>query len=127
MGNKPAASIWLKKAKDDLLWTEANIREKIYYGACFTAQQAVEKALKAYLLSHGRITVKIHDITALLEQCSEIDSSFSSLREAILPLADYYVQSRYPDVAEFIEFTKEKAVEALEAARELVGFVENKI
>lgn len=127
MGNKPAASIWLKKAKDDLLWTEANIREKIYYGACFTAQQAVEKALKAYLLSHGRITVKIHDITALLEQCSEIDSSFSSLREAILPLADYYVQSRYPDVAEFIEFTKEKAVEALKTARELVGFVENKI
>ncbi len=50
MDSKKASRIWLSKALDDLRWTEANIRESIYYGACFTAQQAVEKALKAYLL-----------------------------------------------------------------------------
>ena len=33
---------WLNYAQDDLSWTEANIKEQIWYGACFTAQQAAE-------------------------------------------------------------------------------------
>lgn len=46
--------VWFEKAKDDLQWTEANIRENIYYGACFTAQQAAEKALKAFVVKLSR-------------------------------------------------------------------------
>ncbi|MBI3385273.1 HEPN domain-containing protein [Candidatus Gottesmanbacteria bacterium] len=42
--------LWLSKADDDLEWCRASLREKIYYGSCFVAQQAAEKALKAYLL-----------------------------------------------------------------------------
>jgi len=34
---------WIKKAKDDLNWTKHNIESKIYYGACFTSQQAAER------------------------------------------------------------------------------------
>ena len=44
MNNKSAYKIWLSKARDDLKWTEANLREEVYYGACFTAQQATDKA-----------------------------------------------------------------------------------
>jgi len=47
--NEKEYILWWRKAKEDLKWTEANIREKIYYGACFSAQQSAEKALKAFL------------------------------------------------------------------------------
>lgn len=94
MNKKLISQSWLKKALDDLEWTKANIREKVYYGACFTAQQSVEKALKGYLLSKGKIARKIHDVGALLEECSKFDKTFGSMREIILPLADYYIQTK---------------------------------
>lgn len=43
--DKPTATYkqWLNLALDDLSWTKANLNERIWYGACFTAQQAGEK------------------------------------------------------------------------------------
>lgn len=128
MNTKTASQTWLKRAKDDLRWTEANLKEKVYYGACFTAQQAVEKALKAFLLSQGKEARKIHDIAALLEECGQIDAEFSEMREIILPLVDYYVPTRYPDMTEFMDYdTEEKANDALNRARKLLEFAERKL
>jgi|SRR3989344_5628088 len=120
-------NIWLLKAHDDLSWTEANIREAIYYGACFTAHQAAEKALKAYLFSCGRPLRRIHDLGALLEECIQQDVSFESLRNMVLPLVDYYVQTRYPDAADFLEYTKETASQAQENANKIVSFISDRI
>jgi|SRR3989344_1085057 len=122
-----AAASWFAKALDDLKWTEANIRESIFYGACFTAQQAVEKALKAYLLAHGKNVRKIHDISALLEECGKFDESLLHLRETLLPLVDYYVQTRYPDAGDFIGYTKEKAEDALVRAREILDGIQERL
>lgn len=118
---------WLRFAKDDLLWTDANIREKIWYGACFTAQQAAEKVLKAYLIKQGKIIRKIHDLGALLEICIQEDKTFEVLREACATLTDYYAPTRYPDVAEFVDFTEEKAKEAYSLVKKIVSFVEEKL
>ena len=125
--DKLASRKWLKQAADDLNWTQSNIREKIWYGACFTAQQAAEKALKAYLIYCGKSITKIHDLGALLEMCVKIDKSFEELREASASLTGYYTPTRYPDVAEFMIFSKNKAEEALELAQEILRFVEGKI
>lgn len=46
--------LWLKKARNDLRWTKHNLETKEYSGACFSAQQAAEKSLKAYLLFKGK-------------------------------------------------------------------------
>lgn len=124
---KLASEKWLKQARDDLAWTIANIREKIWYGACFTAQQAAEKALKAYLIAKGKRVVKIHDLGALVEMCVKIDSTFGELREACTTLTDYYAPTRYPDVAEFMIFSKQHADEALKFAGKIVKFVKAKI
>ena len=124
---KKAAETWLEKAKDDLAWTRANIREKIWSGACFTAQQAAEKSLKAYLLSKGKLVRKIHDLGSLLEICRKLDSGFEQLREACATLTDYYASTRYPDVSEFMEFSRRKAQEALNFAESIVNFAEMKI
>ena len=51
---------WLNKAEDDLLWTKNSLNGKIWYGACFSAQQAAEKALKGYLISYEKPLRKIH-------------------------------------------------------------------
>jgi HEPN domain-containing protein len=122
-----ATASWFTKAEDDLRWTESNLREAVYYGACFTAQQAVEKALKAYLLSQGKILRKIHTIDAILEECIACDASFESLHETILPLVDYYIQTRYPDASDFISYTKEKAEDAYARAKETLLFVKSKL
>ena len=117
---------WLRYAFDDLSWTQSNLKEKVWYGACFTAQQAAEKALKAYLLKHGRKAKKVHDLTALLEECRRTDEDFESLREECVTLTDYYLPTRYPDIAEFMHFTQQKAQEAYTFAEKIVGFVDKK-
>lgn len=128
MDTKTSSQAWWARAKDDLRWTEANLREKVYYGACFTAQQAVEKALKAFLLSQNKEARKVHDIAALLEECGQVDAEFSEMRETILPLVDYYVPTRYPDITEFMDYdTEEKAKDALNRARKLLEFVGQKL
>jgi HEPN domain-containing protein len=52
--------VWLRSAEEDLLWAEHNLRGKFYPQACFAAQQAAEKALKAYLLEKRGRFDKIH-------------------------------------------------------------------
>lgn len=127
MDKQAVSEKWLEKAKDDLRWTEANIKQKIWYGACFMAHQAVEKVLKAYLLRHGKTIRKIHDLSALLEACIQLDLEFESLREGVLPIVDYYIQTRYPDAGDFIDYTEESATSAFESSKRIVEFVEGKL
>lgn len=127
MNSRSPYEIWLSKARDDLEWTEANIREQIYYGACFTAQQAAEKALKAYLLSKGKKIRKIHDLGALLEECRQIDAEFDELQEAAATLTDYYIEVRYPDISGFMDYTEKQAEEAIKFSKQIVEFVEERI
>ena len=119
--------LWLNQALDDLSWTKSNLNEKVWYGACFTAQQTVEKALKAYLIHQGKTVKKVHDLGALLQECINIESEFETLREACATLTDYYAPARYPDIGEFMEFSEESAKQAYEFAEKIVSFVEKKL
>ncbi len=59
---------WLKRARSNLAIAKAAVRVRDVYleDACFQAQQAAEKAIKAVLL-HLRISFPYtHDLTALL-------------------------------------------------------------
>lgn len=118
---------WLQYALDDLAWTKANLKESVWRGACFTAQQAAEKSLKAYLIHNGIIIKKIHDLGALLEECIKIDGSFSQLKEACASLTDYYAPTRYPDIGEFMDFTKDRAEEAERFAEKIIDFIQEKL
>lgn len=127
MSDNQEYDLWLEKAEDDLHWTKANIREKIYYGACFTAQQAVEKALKAYLIFKKGKFDKVHDLVKLLETCSEFDKEFTRYKKEIAKLTFYYVQARYPDIGDIDVFTKIDADEALETAETIITIVTEKL
>ena len=118
---------WIKKAKDDLNWTKHNLESKIYYGACFTAQQSAEKALKGYLIFCGKPLRKIHDLAALIDDCINIDKEFYPLRKEAKILNSFYTESRYPDFAMFSTFTEAQAKEAFESAGKIVIFIEKKL
>jgi len=117
---------WLVKARHD--WSAAT---KIFSPDCqeldvaaFHCQQAVEKTLKAYLVSQAVAFEKIHDLRRLLDYCATHDSAFDSLRDAAEPLTLYAVAFRYPGPAE-------PSREEVEAALGVVGkvweFVANRL
>lgn len=124
---KEEYKLWLEKAIDDLKWTQANIQGKIFYGACFTAQQAAEKALKAYIIYKTGKFGKIHDLVKLIDNCAVYDKDFIVYRQKIAKLSFYYVQSRYPDITEIDIYNKEEAEEAYSLAEELISFIKEKI
>lgn len=118
---------WLDKARDDILWAKASSKEEIYYGACFSAQQSAEKALKAYLLFKNINPRRIHDLSGLIEECIELDKDFEKLLDQAATLAGYYIETRYPDIGEFMGYSKEQAEEAVKFAEEIVDFVAGKV
>jgi len=70
---------WLVKARHDI--ESANVLAAhphlLRDTAVYHCQQAAEKALKGYLTWVDSPFQKIHDLTALLAQCSRHDAAFS--------------------------------------------------
>ncbi len=87
----------------------------------------MEKALKAYLIKAGKTAWRVHDLTALLEECITLDRGFEQLRDECATLTPYYTTTRYPDAAQFVEFTEHIAQEAYEFAEKIVTFVQEKL
>ncbi|MDO9635067.1 MAG: HEPN domain-containing protein, partial [Paludibacter sp.] len=69
---------WLLKANEDLLVVEKLTEFEIVANAsvCFHCQQAVEKFLKAFLITNGMEIKKTHNIEYLLSECGDIDADF---------------------------------------------------
>ena len=112
---------WLRKAESDLLnakiCTEAG---QSLDTACFHAQQAAEKYIKAYLTEHDIDFPFIHNLEKLVELCIQQDISFSEIKNLCLHLTPYAVELRYDD--EFwpsVETTRE----AFNAGQTIKAFI----
>jgi len=70
---------WLIKANNDLTVAKREIEYEnpVTDVVCFHCQQAVEKFLKAFLISKNIETGKTHDVDVLLKKCCQIDNEFS--------------------------------------------------
>jgi HEPN domain-containing protein len=62
------------------------------------AEQAAQKALKAFLIGHGYRSVPIHSVAQLAERCAQIDLAFAVDITAGRMLDQYDIPTRYPDV-----------------------------
>lgn len=104
---------WLIKALNDVKVAShemALTEEEIVTDAvCFHCQQAVEKLLKAYLISKNVEFGRIHDLETLLKLCASQDTDFTGLD--VGNLTDYAVEIRYAD--EFYIPSIEEAKECL--------------
>jgi len=87
---------WLKQAERDMKQAEASLRDGLHEWACFAAQQAAEKAVKALVQSLGGEAWG-HSVAALIDALPN-DVSPRGLRDKALELDQAYIPSRYPNV-----------------------------
>ncbi len=66
-------------------------------GAGFFLQQALEKYLKAFLLSHGWKLKKVHTLQSLLDEATAF-APVASLRSVCERVSGFYIGERYPSV-----------------------------
>lgn len=118
---------WMNKANKDLLSAqhELSFPDAVTETVCFHCQQAVEKYLKAYLVSLGISFAKTHEIGELITKCENKDREISVFKEEADKLTDYAIEIRYPD--DWYEPTLEEAKEAFGIATEIKEFIQNKI
>ncbi|MCK4341397.1 MAG: HEPN domain-containing protein [Phycisphaerae bacterium] len=112
---------WLRKAKSDLVSARLCISAgEALDAACFHAQQAAEKCIKAYLTARGIEFPFIHNLEKLIEVCAQTDPAFATIKALGQELTPYAVELRYDH-----EFWPplQVARQALDAADTIHGFV----
>jgi HEPN domain-containing protein/predicted nucleotidyltransferase len=113
---------WVRLAEDEYSDAVILYEHSKYKGACYHAQQCVEKSLKALILEKGGGFKKIHDIVKLIEIAGiygwQIDVSID---DAVFLNSIY--KGRYPaeeGLLPFGEPTMEDAKRAVEQAEKMV-------
>jgi HEPN domain-containing protein len=90
---------WLIKAGNDLKVAQNEIKlpekDMVTEAICFHSQQAVEKLLKAYLITRNIEFGKTHNLEFLLELCRKEDGEFDKID--VGNLSFYSVEVRYPN------------------------------
>ncbi|MBI4483997.1 MAG: HEPN domain-containing protein [Acidobacteria bacterium] len=123
---------WLRQADHDLTVAQTHQERGNYSDACFMAEQASQKALKAFLVAQGRRSVPIHSVAHLAERCSQIDGDFATHIVTGRILDQYYIPTRYPDAlappaVPFESYTREQGEKAVVAARAILDLVARKL
>ena len=118
------AGRWLRQAESDLAFAELGAREGFPAQACFTSQQAAEKALKAIHYLSGKRFVPGHSLVELLETAAEPTETLARLLDSARQLDQYYIPACYPNglpggiPAEI--FTDSQAEDAVNRARAFI-------
>lgn len=86
---------WFKQAVRDLEQAEASARTERHEWACFAAQQAAEKAVKALHLFHGQ-EAWMHVIARLLQDLPENILVPASLLDKAKVLDNFSIPARSP-------------------------------
>ncbi len=116
---------WLAFADEDLRLAQGGMNLSgpegpPYRLIAYHAQQCAEKCLKAYLVCQGVDFPYTHNISTLLELCSDYADWPASLREAE-ELTDYAITTRYPgETAEVTSHDAQRAIELAERVRSRV-------
>ena len=113
---------WLDRALDDL--ESAQHLYEYYHPkkleiSCYQCQQAVEKALKAYLTQMDYTFPFTHDCLKLCALCADYNDGFNEHLTDCARLTPYATQARYPDND---EITEEETLSALRKAERIVDF-----
>ena len=115
---------WFGKVADDLQSADVLLGVNLTANSCYHAQQAGEKALKAYLSLHTEEIPRTHILELLCAQCMESDASFSEILQMASDLTEYAVRIRYPNTN---NPTKQDAENAIQKASKIFMFVQERI
>jgi HEPN domain-containing protein len=114
---------WLSYADEDLASCRVLLQSpRARLGAAsYHAQQAAEKALKAFLVAREEPLMRTHDVGVLVARCESIDDSFAPFSAAAARLTPYAVMHRYPGASDYPEIADVE--QALADANGILEFV----
>jgi HEPN domain-containing protein len=128
MGNR--SQDWLKQAERDIEQAEDSRRAARHEWACFAAQQAAEKAVKALHLHCGQEAWG-HVIAKLLRDLPPSISVPPALIEQGRVLDNFYIPSRYPNShpegAPAEHYGPLQSGEAIQYARAIIEFTRSQM
>ncbi len=116
---------WMDQAEGDLEHARSDLRSGFYDWACFSSQQAAEKALKAVFQKLG-VEAWGHSVADLLEELSKSRRIPEELMDLALELDKVYIPARYPNAhpsgSPRKRYTKNEALRIVEHASRIVNF-----
>ncbi|MCE5268149.1 MAG: HEPN domain-containing protein [Planctomycetaceae bacterium] len=115
---------WADQARYDLETADAMLKAGRYLYVVFCCQQAVEKAIKAFIIRKtGEFPPRVHNLVRLAE-VAEIESDGERIR-FLGELSGYYIQSRYPEEIKAVgsAVTAELALDVLGKTEQMVTWV----
>ncbi len=118
---------WLLQAERDLDDAEFCLSGKRYNLACFLAQQASEKALKAFLYAKGEEIVFGHSVAELLKRAMEYDESFKDCKSASVLDKPTRYPNGLPGGVPYEAFDEADAKRAIELAKSVIEIVKKKL
>jgi len=128
---RPEALDSLEEAKADLRHAMQAYRAGSYNWACFVAEQAAEKAMKAYLIGVLRKRpIHTHDLTVLHRQTRGGLKMPASTTNRLAELSAYYTGARYPNSGlnrPSLSITAIQARRAMRTARGVLTVVKREI
>lgn len=116
---------WFYLAGEDLAFARDGLEGGFYAHVCVLSQQAVEKAMKGYLVSKKKDYPRTHGLMMLKELMNApwLDEHIVHLKK----LSEFYVPLRYPDAMPGSLPDglpgKDDASDALNWAEEIVGLI----
>jgi HEPN domain-containing protein len=121
---------WLQQALRDLEQAEDSKKGGRHEWACFIAQQAAEKAVKAlHLYAHQEVWG--HVIAKLLQELPDHAKAPMELIDRAKVLDNFYIPTRYPNShpegAPFEHYGPLQSEEAIRYASEVIKFVRSKM
>ena len=124
------AGDWLKQALRDLQQAKDSQSRNYHEWACFAAQQAAEKAVKALHLKLGQEAWG-HVVAKLLAELTDKVFVPEEMIEKARTLDNFYIPARYPNShpegSPFEHYGPLQSQEAIDYAGEIVEFARSKM
>jgi HEPN domain-containing protein len=118
---------WMDQANGDLEHAKSDLGGEFYDWACYSAQQAGEKAVKALLYKHNAEAWG-HSIADLLEEVETFHQVPEGLRDKALELDKMNIATRYPNAhpsgAPRHRYTRTEATRMINYAEEICQYCE---
>ena len=116
---------WFNEAEGDLDHAKNDLEDRFYNWACFSSQQAAEKAVKA-VFQKMKAEAWGHSISDLLIELSKRKIVSEELIDAALELDKAYIPARYPNAhasgSPRMRYTKTEAERLVAHAEKILQF-----